>query len=69
MDVTTTKKQDIDFKASNKSKKKKIVIQSSSEEEEEDEEKEYDEDEMSLFTKKFNKYINKRRAFMGDMKD
>jgi hypothetical protein len=38
--VTTTKKQDIALKASNKSKKKQIVIESSSEEEEdEDEEK------------------------------
>jgi hypothetical protein len=67
--VTTTKKQDIALKASNKSKKKQIVIESSSEEDEdEDEEKEYDEDEMTLFIKKFNKYISKRRAFKGDKK-
>jgi hypothetical protein len=72
--VTTTKKQDIVLKASNKSKKKQIVIESSSEEEEEEEEdkeeeKEYDEDEMSLFIKKFNKYIRKRRCFKGDRKE
>jgi hypothetical protein len=39
------------------------VIESSSEEEEEDEEKKYDEDEMTLFIKKFNKFISKRRTF------
>jgi hypothetical protein len=44
------------------------VIKSSSKEEEEDEEKEYDEDEMTLFIKKFNKYISKIRAFKGDKK-
>jgi hypothetical protein len=67
--ITTTKKQDIALKTS-KSKKKQIVIESSSEEEEEDddEEKEYDEDEMALFIKKFNKYISKRRPLKGDGK-
>jgi hypothetical protein len=47
------------------------MIESSSEEEEvgDDEEKEYDEDEMSLFIKKFNKYISKRRPFKGDGKE
>jgi hypothetical protein len=39
------------------------VIESSSEEEEEDEEKKYDEDEMTLFIKKFNKFISKRKPF------
>jgi hypothetical protein len=68
--VTTTKKQDIALKANNKSKKKQIVIENSSEEEEDDdEEKEYDEYEMALFIKKFNKYISKRRAFKGDKKE
>jgi hypothetical protein len=65
--VSTTKKQDIALKESNKGKMKQIVIESSSEEEEEeDEEKEYDEDEMALFIKKFNKYLSKRRPFKGD---
>jgi hypothetical protein len=67
--ITTTKKQDIALKASNKSKKKQIVIESSSEEEEEDdEEEEYDEDEIALFIKKFNKFISKRLPFKGDRK-
>jgi hypothetical protein len=35
----------------------------------EEEEKEYDEDEMTLFIKKFNKYISKRRPFKGDRKE
>jgi hypothetical protein len=47
------------------------VIESSSEEEEDDddEEKEYDQDEMALFSKKFNKYISKRKPFKGDRKE
>jgi hypothetical protein len=69
--ITSSRKQDIALKASKKSKKKQIVIESSSEEEEddEDEEKEYDEDEMALFIKKFNKYISKRRSFKEDRKE
>jgi hypothetical protein len=65
--VSTSKKQDITLKASNKRKKKKIIIESPSEEEEEEEDdsdkKEYDEEEMTLFIKKFNKFISKRRPF------
>jgi hypothetical protein len=50
--VSTSKKQDIVLKASNKSKKKKIMIESPSEEEEEEKDKkEYDEEEMPLFSK------------------
>jgi hypothetical protein len=67
--VSTSKKQDIALKASNKSKKKKIMIESPSEEEEEDDEKEYDEGEMALFFKKFNKFISKRRPFKEDRKE
>jgi hypothetical protein len=70
--VSTSKKQDIALKASNKSKKK-IMIESPSEEEEEDDddedEKEYDEEEMTLFIKKFNKFISKRKPFKGDRKE
>jgi hypothetical protein len=73
MGISTSKKEDIALKASNKSKKKKIVIESPSEEEEEEEddsdEKEYDEEEMALFIKKFNKFISKRRSFKGDRKE
>jgi hypothetical protein len=47
------------------------VIESSSKEEEEDDDevKEYDGDEMTLFIKKFNKYISKRRPFKEDRKE
>jgi hypothetical protein len=56
--VSISKKQNIALKT-NKSKKKKVLIESPSEEEEEEEEKEdnkreYDEDEVALFIKKFN---------------
>jgi hypothetical protein len=60
--ILTSEKQDISLKA-NKSKKKKVLIESPSEEEEEEEEdneREYDEDKVALFIKKFNKFIKKR---------
>jgi hypothetical protein len=68
--VSTCKKQDIALKA-NKSKKKKVLIESPSEEEEEEEdnEREYDEDEVTLFIKKFNKFIKKRRPYKGESKE
>jgi hypothetical protein len=67
--VLTSKKQDIAFKA-NKSKKKKVLIESpNEEEEEEDNKREYDEDEVALFIKKFNKFIKKRRHYMGETKE
>jgi hypothetical protein len=50
------------------------MIESPSEEEEDDDEdededeKEYDEEEMTLFIKKFNKFIRKRRPFKGEKK-
>jgi hypothetical protein len=71
--VSTSKKQGIALKA-NKSKKKKVLIESPSEEEEEEEEeedseKEYDEDEMALFIKKFNKFIKKRRPYKEERKE
>jgi hypothetical protein len=57
--VSTSKKQDIALKDTNKSKKKKAIIESPSEEEEEEEEdedeKEYDEEEIALFINKFIK--------------
>jgi hypothetical protein len=67
--VSTSKKQDIALKAK-KSKKKKILIErpSEEEEEEEDSEREYDEDEIILFIKKFNKFIKKRRPYKGERK-
>jgi hypothetical protein len=39
------------------------------EEEEEDSEREYDEDKMTLFIKKFNKFIKKRRPYKGERKE
>jgi hypothetical protein len=65
--ISTSKKQDIALKATNKSKKKKSIIESPSEEEED--EKEYDEEEMALFIKKFNKFIKKRRSYKGDKRE
>jgi hypothetical protein len=68
-DVSTSNKQDIALKAK-KSKKKKVLIENpSEEEEEEDSEKEYDEDEMTLLIKKFNKFIKKRRPYKGERKE
>jgi hypothetical protein len=71
--ISTSKKQDNALKASNKSKKKNIIIESPSEGEEEEEDdsdkKEYDEEVMALFIKKFNKFISKRRPFKGDKKE
>jgi hypothetical protein len=68
--ISTSKKQDIALKATNKSKKKNAIIESPSEEEEEEQEyedeKEYDEEEMALFIKKF---ISKRRPFKGEKKE
>jgi hypothetical protein len=61
--ISTSKKQDIALKA-NKCKKKKVWIESPIEEEddeEEDNEREYDEDEVALFIKKFDKFTKKRR--------
>jgi hypothetical protein len=65
-DVSTSKKQDIALKATNKSKKKKAIIESPSEEEDE---KEYDEEEMALFIKKFNKFMKKRIPYKVEWKE
>jgi hypothetical protein len=77
MGVSTSKKQDIALKAKKRNKKKKVLIESPSEEkeeeeeeeEEEDNEREYDEDEMAVFIKKFNKFIKKRRPYKGERKE
>jgi hypothetical protein len=39
------------------------------EEEEEDNERKYDEDEVVLFIKKFNKFIKRRRPYKGERKE
>jgi hypothetical protein len=67
--VTTTKKQEIAFKASKKSMNKKVVVESSSEEEEEEAGiSECDVEEMALFMRKFKKYMNKKKFSKGDNK-
>jgi hypothetical protein len=63
--VSTSKKKDIALKANKR--KKKVLIESPSEEEE-DNEREYDEYEVALFIKKFNKFIKKRRPYKGERK-
>jgi hypothetical protein len=69
--IMSTKKDNIALKASKKSKKKQILVESSSEEEQEDEdeENEYDEEEVTLFIKKFNKYMSNRRSFKRGKKE
>jgi hypothetical protein len=70
--IVSTKKDVVALKAGKKSKKKQIQVERSSEEQyenEEDKDKEYDEEEMTLFIKKFNKYIRKTRPFKGDKKE
>jgi hypothetical protein len=59
--ITTTRKQEITFKANKKSKNKQDVVESSSEEEEEEDSFECDDNNMDLFMKKFKKYIKKKK--------
>jgi hypothetical protein len=68
--VSTTNKQEIALKASMKSKNKQVVVESSSEEEEKEEEdrSECDAEKMTLFMRKFKKYINKKKFSKGDKK-
>jgi hypothetical protein len=68
--ITTTRKQEIAFKANKKSKNKQVVVDSSIEEEEEDEEDSFecDAEDMALFMKKFKKYIKKKKFSKGDKK-
>jgi hypothetical protein len=70
-DVTTTRKQEIALKANKKSKNMQVVVERSSEEEEEEEEEDSSEDdaeEMTLFMKKFKKYMYKKKFSKGDKK-
>jgi hypothetical protein len=52
---------------------KKVLIETCSEEEEgeeeEDNEREYNEYEVALFMKKFNKFIKRRRHYKGERKE
>jgi diadenosine tetraphosphate (Ap4A) HIT family hydrolase len=45
-----------------------VVVESSSEKEEEDDSFECDAEEMTLFMKKFKKYMNKKKFSKGDKK-
>jgi hypothetical protein len=71
--ITSSRKQDIDFKASKKSKSKKVVEESSSEEEKDDDSDDesikYDPDEMAHFIRRFSKMMSKKKFFEGDKKD
>jgi uncharacterized protein YacL (UPF0231 family) len=66
--ITTTRKQEITFKANKKSKNKQEVVESSSEEEEEEDSSNCDDEDMALFMKKFKKYIKKKKFTKGDKK-
>jgi hypothetical protein len=66
--ITTTRKQEISFKANKKSKNKQVLVESSSEEEEEEDSSKCDAEDMTLFMKKFKKYIKKRNFSKGDKK-
>jgi hypothetical protein len=67
--ITTSRKQEIAFKANKKSKNKQEVVKSSSEEEEEEEDSsECDDEDMALFMKKLKKYIKKKKFKKGDKK-
>jgi hypothetical protein len=71
--ITSSRKQDIAFKASKKSKSKKVVEESSSEEDEDDnsddENNEYDTDEMALFIRRLSKMMSKQKLFKRDKKN
>jgi hypothetical protein len=69
--ITTTRKQDIAFKANKKSKNNQVVVESSNKEEGEQEEEdssECDAEDLSLFMKKVKKYIKNKKFSKGDKK-
>jgi hypothetical protein len=61
--ITSSRKQDIAFKASRKGKSNRVVEESSSEKEEDEESNEYDPEEMALFIRRFSKTMNKQKCF------
>jgi hypothetical protein len=63
--ITSSRKQDIAFKASKKSKSKKVIEENSSEEDEDsdDESIEYDPNEMALFIRRFSNMMSKQKIF------
>jgi hypothetical protein len=65
--ISSSRKQDITLKACKKSKRKQVIEESSSEEE--DESSKYDVDEMTLFIRRFKKFMTKEKFFRGDKKE
>jgi hypothetical protein len=65
--ITTIRKQEIAFKANKKSKNKQLIVESSTEKEWEDTSNSDDED-MTLFMKKFKKYVKKKKFSKGENK-
>jgi hypothetical protein len=63
--LVSDKKDNIAFKASKKIKKKQVVVESSSSSEEDEDSDDDDDKGMTLFIKKCNKFIAKRRANKG----
>jgi hypothetical protein len=69
--ITTTRKQEIAFKANKKSKNNQAVVERSSEEEGEEEEEdssECDVEDMVLFMNKLKRYIKMKKFSKGDKK-
>jgi hypothetical protein len=71
--ISTTRKQEIAFKANKKSKNKQVILESLSEEEDDEEEEEEEDSfecdakDMALFMKKFKMYMKKKFS-KGDKK-
>jgi hypothetical protein len=63
--LVSDKKDNIIFKASKKIKKKQVVVESSSSSEEDKDSDDDDDEGVTLFIKKYNKSIAKRRANKG----
>jgi hypothetical protein len=67
--ISTFKKKCIALKVKKRKKKKVLIESPNKEEKEEDNEREYDEDEMTLLIKKFNKFIKKIRPYKRERKE
>jgi hypothetical protein len=66
--ITTTRKQEIAFKANKKSNNKQMVVEGSSKEGEEEDISDCDVEDMTLFMKKFKKYMKKKNLSKGKKK-
>jgi hypothetical protein len=63
--LVSDKKDNITFKASKKIKKKQVVVESSSSSKEDEDSDDDDDEGMTLFIKKYNKFIAKGKANKG----